>query len=124
MWYMKLTISLLILLVIALPIWAQSTNPYELTWLAFASNGTASGGKYAVAAIVGQLDNQQLSGGSYNLAGHIGIGSAATATSTPISIPTATSISTPVATSTPVTGEAATPTPSPSTKLYFPAVRR
>lgn len=114
--YTKVFIPLLILLVLVLPAWAQSMNPYDLTWLAFNNSGTASGGQYEVAAKLGQLDNAQQSGGDYNLEGDFIGGSSSTAT--PTGMPTS------VATPTPVVGESTTPTPPPSSMLYLPVVRR
>jgi len=110
---MKLAIPLLLLLVLALPAWAQTTKPYELVWLAFNTNGTASGGQYEVAATLGQLDSSPLSGGDYTVEGHFGIGG----------VPTAT----PTATSTPLPSVTATPTPSPTSPqnlLYLPMVTK
>lgn len=121
--YMNLLLPLLTVLVFALPVWAQSNNPYELTWLAFGSSSTTSGGQYQVSASLGQLDNQQLTGGAYALVGRLGSGSAVTITPTSMPVP-ATTNPTPVATPTPVTGEMATPMPPPPSKLYLPVVKR
>ncbi len=98
---------------------AQTTKPYDLTWLAFNTNGTASGGQYEVAATLGQLDNRPLSGGDYTVEGRFGIGGETIATPTVMPTPTATS--------TPVTGDPATPTPSPTSPqnlLYLPMVTK
>ena len=119
--YLKVLLPLLTLLVLTLPAWSQSNNPYELTWLFFDNGGTATGGQYQVAATFGQLDNRQLTGGEYSLSGRLGNDGEATSVSTVM--PTTTS-TTSAATPTPVTDEAATPTPSPITKLYLPAMRR
>lgn len=96
---------------------AQTTNSYELTWLAFDSSGTVSGGQYQVAATLGQLDNRPLSGGDYTVEGRFGIGGETTATPTAMPTPTAT----------PVVGNPATPTPPPTNRqnlLYLPIVSK
>ena len=117
--YTKFLIPLLLFVLLTLPAWAQSINPYELTWLAFNNGGTASGGQYEVAATFGQLDSQPLSGGDYTVEGRFGIGGETIAT--PTAMPT------PTATSTPVAGEVATPTPLPTNRqsqLYLPIVTK
>lgn len=115
MQYMKLAIPLFLLLVLALPAWAQTTKPYDLTWLALNSSGTASGGQYEVAATLGQLDNRPLSGGDYTVEGRFGIGGETIATPTAMPTPT------------PVVGNPATPTPPPPNRqnqLYLPIVTK
>jgi hypothetical protein len=81
--YSKLFIPLVMLLVLALPTLAQTTHPYDLTWLAFDSNANARGGQYEVAATLGQLDSGLLSGGDYTVDGHFGNGGETIATPTP-----------------------------------------
>lgn len=117
--YIKFLLPLILFILLALPIWAQSDSPYELIWLAFDSSGTANGGQYEVVAQLGQLDNQPLSGGDYTVEGRFGIGGETIATTT--------AMPTPTATSTPVAGEVATPTPSPTNRqnqLYLPIVSK
>lgn len=86
--YKIFLIALLAAMLMAAPAWAQSTNPYALTWLTFANGGSASGGQYAVAATLGQLDNGPLSGGDYTVEGRFGIGGETTATPTAMPTPT------------------------------------
>jgi hypothetical protein len=60
-----------LLLILALPVFAQSGGPYDLPWFTVSSGGGHStGGDYALSGTAGQPDaGVVLTGGDYTLAG-------------------------------------------------------
>ena len=65
----KAVVGLVGIAVIAIPIRAQTTNPYQLTGSLTAGGGIVSGGSYQVGAALGQAGAGQVSGGGYTLGG-------------------------------------------------------
>ena len=68
----------LLLLVLTVPVLAQSGGPYDLSRFTVGGGGTSSGGDYALSGAAGQTDaGVVLTGGDYTLAGGFWGGGAA-----------------------------------------------
>jgi hypothetical protein len=67
----KSVVGLVSIVLIAMPGWAQMTNPYQLTGSLSAGGGTVSGGSYQVGVALGQAGAGETSGGGYTLGGGI-----------------------------------------------------
>ncbi len=65
-----LLLTILLLLVLALPAYAQSGGPYDLSWSTIDGGGeTSTGGPFSLSGTIGQPDANLLTGGNYTLGG-------------------------------------------------------
>lgn len=67
----KAVVGLISIVLIAMPGWAQTSNPYQLTGSLSAGGGTVSGGSYQVGVALGQAGAGEASGGGYTLGGGV-----------------------------------------------------
>jgi hypothetical protein len=69
--FLSTSITILLLIIVAMPALAQTGNGYDLTWSTVDDSGSSysSGNGYWLGGTTGQSDAGELTGGSYSLVG-------------------------------------------------------